>query len=317
MSNEELPPTSSFSDHDLFSGNGSDVEEVVEDVDGKFPIDIPNYQLEECVGQGGFGRVYRAIRTTDGQVVAVKVLHVAQGISNELRQRFLREATVLCQLDHPRIVAFRELGISGNDLYLVMDYIDSTRWSALSDKLKIAKRISLAAGIIDHCLDAMVYAHAKGIVHRDIKPSNILLEARDGTLRVRLADFGLAKNYLQAGKSGMTSDHEIAGTLNYLAPELLAGVKYFRPESDQYSLAATLYEMIAGRPPIVIPPGGNPLFEIRRHSIRRIEELVPEIPQTLAEWIHCGLQTNPKLRFRTTQEMRDQLRSSLPPRPGR
>jgi eukaryotic-like serine/threonine-protein kinase len=311
MSNKELPPTSPFSDERrLLPHRGTDAEGE----DREHSIRIPNYRLEECVGTGGFGRVYRAVRATDGHVVAVKLLHVANGISNDLRQRFLREATVLCQLNHPRIVAFRELGISGNDLYLVMDYIESTGWSVLSRKLNIAKRISLAAGIVDHCLDAMVYAHAKGIVHRDVKPSNILLESRDGKLRVWLGDFGLAKNYLQAGSSGMTSDHEIAGTLNYLAPELLDGVKYFRPASDQYSLAATLYEMISGRPPIVIPPGGNPMFEIRRHAIRRIEELVPEIPPPLAEWIHCGLQTKPEHRFRSTQSMRDQLRLALPPR---
>jgi eukaryotic-like serine/threonine-protein kinase len=311
MAHEELPPTSPFSnDVPLFSGDERDTAGEKESI----PDHIPNYRLESCVGKGGFGRVYRGVRTTDGQVVAVKLLHVGHGVANQMRQRFLREATVLCQLSHPRIVAFRELGIAGEDLYLVMDFVESTRWSELSETWSIAKRIKLAAGIIDHCLDALVYAHGKGIVHRDIKPSNILLENQGGKLRVRLADFGLAKNYLQAGNSGMTSDHEIAGTLNYLAPELLEGVKYFRPASDQYALAATLYEMISGRPPIVVPRGGNPLFEIRRHAIPSLEQLVPDTPAALAEWIHRGLRKQPEQRFSTTQQMRDELKRAMPPR---
>lgn len=294
----------------LFSDDGRDPFADEESI----PDHIPNYRLEACVGKGGFGRVYRAVRTTDGAVVAVKLLHVGHEVSSELRQRFLREATVLCQLSHPRIVAFRELGIAGEDLYLVMDFVESVRWSELTKGWPAGKRIPLAAGIVDHCLDALVHAHGKGIVHRDIKPGNILLENRAGKLHVRLADFGLAKNYLQAGNSGMTSDHEIAGTLNYLAPELLEGVKYFRPASDQYALAATLYEMIAGRPPIVVPRGGNPLFEIRRHSIPPLEQLVPETPSPLAEWVHRGLRKRPEDRFATTQQMRDELKRAMPRR---
>ncbi len=302
MSQEPLSPTSLFSAatepllrFDEIAGELSDLP------------NIPNYKLEKIIGRGGFGRVFRASRDSDNKLFAIKLLRGNSTLGTDLRQRFLREATVLCQLEHPRIVSFRELGIAGNDLYIVMDYVDSIPWRIICQTLSPPKRISVAVQIVDHCLEALVYAHSKGIVHRDIKPSNILLENRAGKLHVWLADFGLAKNYLQAGHSGVTSDNEVAGTLSYLAPELLQGIKFFKPASDQYSLAATLYEMLSGQPPIVIPPGGNPLLEIRRHRITPIQELAPAIPSRLSDWIHCGLATAPADRFESMQNMRDSL----------
>jgi eukaryotic-like serine/threonine-protein kinase len=302
MNHDDIPATAFFSKATEGPSPSTASEVGINDLPN-----VTNYKVEKLIGCGGFGKIYRAARQSDGKLFAIKLLRVPGGMSTDLRQRFLREATVLCQLEHPRIISFRELGISGDDLYLVMDYIDCASWREISQNLTPTKRIAVAARIIDHCLDALVYAHCKGIVHRDIKPSNILLENRNGKLHVWLADFGLAKNYLQAGHSGVTSDHEIAGTFSYLAPELLGGVKFFKPASDQYSLAATLYEMLAGRPPIVIPAGGNPLQEIRRHRIPPIAQLAPNIPSELANWIHRGLATEPKNRFETMQHMRDLL----------
>ncbi len=302
MSQEHLPPTSLFSAATERLSRPAEIEGELDDLPN-----IPNYKLEKIIGRGGFGKVFRATRDSDNNLFAIKLLHGSGDLATDLRQRFLREAMVLCQLDHPRIVSFRELGIACNDLYIVMDYIDSIPWRTVSEPLSTGKRISVAIQIVDHCLDALVYAHGKGIVHRDIKPSNILLKNRSGRLHVWLADFGLAKNYLQAGHSGVTSDHEVAGTLSYLAPELLQGIKFFKPASDQYSLAATLYEMLAGQPPIVIPPGRNPLLEIRRHRITTITKLNPDIPSRLADWIHRGLATAPDDRFESMQDMRDSL----------
>jgi len=302
MNQDEIPATA------LFRSNPDLAPAPTASEVGEPPLpSIPNYRVEKIIGCGGFGKVFRAARQSDGRLFAIKLLRVPGGVSTDLRQRFLREATVLCQLEHPRIISFRELGISGDDLYLVMDYVDCVEWKSISQNLTPANRMAVAARIIDHCLDALVYAHSKSIVHRDIKPSNILLEKRNNKLHVWLADFGLAKNYLQAGHSGVTSDHEIAGSFNYLAPELLGGVKFFKPASDQYSLAATLYEMLAGRPPIVIPSGGNPLLEIRRHRIPSISQLVPNLPPELVGWIHRGLATEPKNRFESMQHMRDLL----------
>lgn len=272
---------------------------------------IPNFELEALVGRGTFGDVFRARRKSDNAIFAIKVLRPQREMTDAIRTRFLREATVLCQISHPRIVRFCELGIHQDRLYLVMDYIQSTTWKEISARLSMRKRLQIALGIVDYCLDALVYLHGQKLVHRDLKPNNILLANRDNKLRVYLADFGLAKDYLRAGNSGVTSDWEIAGTFGYLAPELLAGVKYFRPESDQYALAATCYDMISGRAPVTFRHGENVLAAIRRHAVPRIETLVPDIPQSVADWLHIGLSADPSRRFPSTQAMRDALKGVL------
>ncbi|XZE52923.1 serine/threonine protein kinase [Planctomycetaceae bacterium SH139] len=278
--------------------------------DHAFPV-ISNYTIQACIGMGAFGCVYRAERKSDQAIVAIKVLQPRGQLTDAIRARFLREATLLCQLNHPHIVPFRELGITGEQLYLVMEYVDAVSWRSLSQNMGSAKRLSIVFGIIARCLNALVYLHEKGMVHRDLKPSNLLIEKRDKKLHVFLADFGLAKDYLQAGHSGVTSDNEIAGTLSYLAPELLAGVKYYLPESDQYALAATCYDMLSGRPPIIMNSSASALALIRSHHVPRIESLVPEVPKTLADWLHRGLSTEPGKRFSSTFEMQRSLRILL------
>lgn len=277
---------------------------------GLLPV-IANYQIDRMLGQGGFGKVYLATRKSDGQPFAIKLLSTTAGQSDETRMRFLREATVLCQLNHPRIVAFRELGITGNDFYIVMDYVQSVSWREVRGTLSAERQIRIAVGIIDYCLDALTYAHDLGIVHRDLKPANILLERTDNKVKVRIADFGLAKNYINAGHSGVTSDNEIAGTFCYMAPELIGGVKYFKPASDRYSVAATLFEMLTDRPPLKIQANGNPLLELRRHNVPQVQSLNPLISNDLSAWIHKGLSKEPDHRFESTQQMRDALKAAL------
>jgi eukaryotic-like serine/threonine-protein kinase len=216
---------------------------------------------------------------------------------------FLREAVVLCQLQHPKIVSFRELGMSGDLPYIVMDYVPTISWNEVAGKLSRLAKIKLAVGITVHCLEALEYAHSKGIVHRDIKPSNVLLEKKQKTLVVRLADFGLAKNYFEAGHSGLTDDRQFGGTVGYMAPELIEGYRFFKPVSDQYSMAATLYELIAGRPPVKHDPRTNPVIAIRDNRFSLIETIVPECPVDLRDWIHRGLATIPASRFTSTEEM--------------
>ncbi len=118
----------------------------------------------------------------------------------------------------------------------------------------------------------------------------------------------MAKNYSHAGHSGMTSDDDIAARLD-LWLQILGGVRYFQPESDQYAVAATLYAMICDRPPVQFTRGGNPLMELRRHQVPRIESLAPNIPSNLASWIHRGLTPDPPIDLDQSTEMRQQLRS--------
>lgn len=141
-SHDELPKTSLFTAKldlsvDTPRSGGHDVP---------FPT-IPNNEIDRCIGKGGFGAVFRAVRRSDVKAFAIKILHVAGGVGNDMRQRFLREATILCQLEHPRIVSFRELGISGSDRFLVMDYVENTSWKELSQRLSLPKKIEIATGV--------------------------------------------------------------------------------------------------------------------------------------------------------------------------
>lgn len=269
-------------------------------------IDIatPGYQVQERIGQGAFGAVYRAKRISDGRDFAIKLLKLDNSPdAGTDRNRFFREAVVLCQLQHPRIVSFRELGMAGDTPYIVMDFVPTTSWSEVAANLKINIKIKVAVGVAVHCLEGLAFAHGKGIVHRDIKPSNVLLEKRDKKLTVRLADFGLAKNYFDAGHSGLTDDRQFGGTIGYMAPELIEGYRFFKPASDQYSMAATLFELIAGRPPVKHDPRVNPIVTLRENKFPPIETLVPEVPVDLQKWLHRGLAYLPENRFSSTEEM--------------
>jgi serine/threonine-protein kinase len=215
---------------------------------------------------------------------------------------------VLCQLQHPKIVSFRELGMSGDAPYIVMDYVPATSWENIVVNRSVKSRLKLAVGVALHCLEALVFAHSKGIVHRDLKPSNVLMETKNQKLIVRLGDFGLAKNYYDAGHSGLTDDQQFGGTVGYMAPELIEGYRFFKPVSDQYSMAATLYALITGRPPVKSDPRRNLILTIRDNKFPSIETIVPACPTSLRDWVHRGLDTLPQNRFATTEQMLEQLR---------
>src|SRR5262249_31321071 len=136
----------------------------------------------------------------------------------KLVDRFLREAGILRQLEHPHIVAFREMGEAGDRLFFAMDYVQGTDAGRLLQRdgpLAVARAVRLTCEL----LEALEYAHARGFVHRDIKPANMLVTEEGGREAVKLADFGLARVYHASELSGLTLGGELGGTLAYMAPE--------------------------------------------------------------------------------------------------
>ncbi len=213
------------------------------------------YHLESKLGQGGMGVVYRAEDTFIQRLVAVKLLRVqsSAGRAGELRKRMHREAMIAGRLAHPHIVTVHDAGFDGEDMYLVMALVDG---ETLRDHIKGRGALPRGEtiGIALQILEALSYAHGKGVIHRDLKPSNVLL-AKDGTAKV--ADFGIAKLRLMAAEEDdappsaalkeMTAVGAVLGTVGYMAPEQMLG----RPadqRSDLYSLATMLYEMLHGKP---------------------------------------------------------------------
>ena len=207
------------------------------------PLIIGNgtLELQEQVGRGGMGSVYRARHLKLGRTVAVKFLPLDLAEQEEFRRRFEREARVLAMLNHPNIVAVHDFGEEDGQGYIVMEYVEGR---PLSERLPVpadeAVRIALEVS------DALEYAHGVGIVHRDIKPENILVDQGG---RVKVADFGIAR-IVKADPAGwtVTTPDVALGTPHYMAPEAQKGAPP-DPRMDVYALGVVLYQMVKGRVP--------------------------------------------------------------------
>ncbi len=211
------------------------------------PKKIGRFEILELLGQGAFGKVYKARDPRLDRAVAIKVpIRAALGQPDDV-DRFLREARTVAALHHPNLCAVHEVGKSGETLFIVMAYVQG---KSLADHLSERKQpvdAKQAALIVRKLALGLAAAHAKGIVHRDLKPANVMID-RDRK-DVVIMDFGLA-HYHKQGEAQRTWEGVIMGTPAYMSPEQARGdVKAVGPASDTYSLGAILYEMLAGRPP--------------------------------------------------------------------
>ena len=209
--------------------------------------EVAGYLLEEVIGRGGMGVVYRAEHVRLGRKAALKV--VAPQIAREpkFRERFLRESRTAGSLDHPNVIPLYDAGEADGVLYIAMRFVDGVDLSSLiasEGKLEPARTARIVAQVAS-ALDA---AHEAGLVHRDVKPSNVLLPARGAGRgeHAYLGDFGLTKRVLS--ESGVTGSSAFIGTIAYVAPEQIEG-KSVDARADQYSLACLVYECLTGRRP--------------------------------------------------------------------
>ncbi len=278
-----------------------------------WPELIPGYELIGELGRGGMGVVYQGVRRTDGVVLAVKTLKPALAGSKTDIERFLREASVLQELDHPHIVPFHEMGEVDGLLYFVMDYVpgtDAARLLARDGPLPVGR----AVGLVCQLLQALDYAHAKRFVHRDVKPANLLVTEEGGRDHVRLADFGLARIYQASRLSGLTMTGDVGGTPAYMPPEQITHYREVRPAADQYSAAATLYNLLTGRFVYDLPARGmRSLRLILEQDPVPIRSRRPDLPEELAAVIHRGLQREPRRRFGSVKALRKALLGFLGP----
>ncbi len=201
-----------------------------------------HYQLQELIGRGGMGEVYRAFDTKTDRVVALKVLPHRLAEDETFQQRFRREAQAAAALNEPHVVPIHGYGEIDGRLYLDMRLIEGrTLGSILSDTGKPLDS-ALAVSITEQVAAALDAAHATGLIHRDVKPSNILITGRDFAY---LIDFGLART---ASEAGLTTAGSTLGTLAYMAPERFSGSQADH-RSDVYALACVLYECLTGDRP--------------------------------------------------------------------
>ncbi len=272
------------------------------------------YELEQEIGRGGMGIVYRARDRRLKRAVAIKVLPPELSFRRDVRSRFLREAETAAQLSHPNIVPIYSVDELGHFVFFVMACIDGDNLAT-----RLAKRGPLPIDEVRRWLyevsEALAYAHAHGVVHRDIKPDNILLDSDDG--RALVTDFGIARAASESGEtSRLTATGVAIGTPTYMSPEQASGDRDLDARSDLYSLGVVAYQMLCGEPPFV----GNTtpallvkhLTEVPPH----ISQRRPDVPSALAAIVMRLLEKNPDHRLQSAGELSMAIRTGqVPPMP--
>lgn len=226
---------------------------------------IGQYEIEEFIGKGGMGAVYKAKHLMLDRLVALKVLPKEKTSDPEFVERFKREAKILAQLHHPNIVAVYDMVIQGEIYAISMEYVEGTNMRVVLTTQKFTPEQAL--NVVPKLCDALEYAHSMGIVHRDIKPENILMDKKG---EIKIADFGLAK-LIQGDKppSNLTMSGEVMGTQKYMAPEQLKDPKKVDHRADIYSLGAVFYEILTGEVPIgkFNPPSRKVRVDVRLDKV--------------------------------------------------
>jgi len=202
-------------------------------------------RIDEVIGRGGMGVVYKATQLSLNRPVAIKVLPEEVCGQPQFVERFKREVDVLSRLSHPNVVTVLERGEVDGRLYVIMEYVQGTSLREVIRKgpLPAAEALVIVRGV----LSALEHAHLKGIIHRDIKPENVLV-APGGIVKV--ADFGLSRLLDTGGATRLTHTALLLGTFEYMAPEQREKAKEADERADIYATGVVLYEMIAGELPI-------------------------------------------------------------------
>lgn len=236
---------------------------------------LGDYEIQELLGSGGMGRVYKGVHRRMGRVVALKIMRTAIRHLPSAQLRFEREVRAAARLNHPNIVSAYDAREDDGILYLVSEYIDG---QDLSRRVKEHGPLAIRPALF-YALQAaqgLRYAHAQGLIHRDLKPSNLLVDRKG---QVKLLDLGLARLTAGAEDSehdeSLTHSNQILGTAQYMAPEQARSPLSADPRSDIYSLGCTLFFLLTGEPPY----SGRTQFEtLLAHS----KDPIPRIRNTAA-----------------------------------
>jgi serine/threonine-protein kinase len=263
---------------------------------------IGRFSIRCSLGSGGMGEIFEAVDTDLQRTVAIKVLASKYVEDETMKQRFLREARMASQLNHPNIATIYEIGEAAGNPYIVMEYIEGV---TLAEKLSRGPLdIQTLVDVGRQVADALTEAHERGVVHRDIKTSNIMI-ARKG--KVKVLDFGLAKPLPAMGravsKSRLTESGVLIGTVSYMSPEQATGRGEVTHLSDIFSLGVVLYEMATGR----LPFEGETYFQtietISKRAPSPVRKHRRDAPDQLVSVIERALKKAPADRYQSASEL--------------
>ncbi|MCA8970117.1 MAG: serine/threonine protein kinase [Planctomycetes bacterium] len=257
---------------------------------------IGEFRILERIGSGGMGVVYRAYQPSLDREVAIKLIRTDRTIDPNASLRLRREAMVMASLDHPNLTPVYAIGQEDDQLYIVMRLLRGSNLEAASIPMAPAEAARIGIALAS----ALQAVHEVGVLHRDLKPANVILE--NGAPWI--VDFGLAK--LERASTRLTQSQSAPGTLAYMAPESLHGeAQVFDPRIDVYGLGATLYELIAGRPPF---DAANTAQMIRQLLYDDPPPLrLPGRDRDLETIVLHALEKNPSSRFATARELQSDL----------
>lgn len=220
---------------------------------------LKDYVIEDFLGAGGMGRVYRARHRWLDMQVAIKFLKDDLNGDDMLIARFRREALAVARLNHPNIVRATDGGVEGTSLFLVTEYVPGASLTTVQQDHVLS--VPQICEIICQAAAALQHAHENGMVHRDIKPSNLMLSASG---QVKLLDLGIAR-FCQ-GQATLTETGHVMGTLDYMAPEQAGDSRNVDIRADIYSLGCTLYCLLTGVPPFYGPAFDTPMSKLVAHN---------------------------------------------------
>ncbi|MET8799980.1 protein kinase [Nocardia sp. NPDC004568] len=265
------------------------------------------YRIEGVLGQGGMGTVYLARHPRLPRSVALKLLNREVSTDTELTRRFELEADVVARLEHPGIVGVFDRGTDEGHLWIAMQYIrgtDAASWDARAHPPATTIRL------LGETAAALDYAHSRGVLHRDVKPANILIADAESLRESHsvLTDFGIAR--LTDANTKLTATGAFTATLAYGSPEQLSGMVVDH-RSDQYSLACTLFAVLAGRPPYASTNPGQVVMGHISQPPPRLTEARPDLPTTVDPLVARAMAKQREDRFQDCGRFITAVRDAL------
>ncbi len=275
-----------------------------------------NYKIEKEIGSGGMGVVYLATDKRLDRQVAIKVLKLSTGnnesgvSSDEVIERFQREAKAVAKLSHPNIINIHDIGSDDGIYYMVMEFVDGYSISELielrvsePEKSLLTMETSVNIGI--QICSALDIAHESGIIHRDIKPANIIYSKKN---MAKLMDFGIAQLNKQEKESlKLTQAGSVLGSIMYISPEQLNDASKVDSRTDIYSFGMSLYEMLTGHLPFMAENLSNIIMKIIGNDPPVPSSFDYRIPKSLDNIILKSLAKNPDMRYQTAGDMKKDL----------